>query len=64
MNKFIYVHKISKTRSIDHKQLGLNCVIKLDNCCVLFPEILAGNVALDKADCYGTSEGLACHIKN
>ena len=31
---------------------------------MLFPEILAWNVALDNADCYGTSDGLAGHIKN
>ena len=62
--KVIYLYNISKTSSIDHRQPELNCVIKLDNCCVLFPEILAWNLALDKADCYGTSESLAGHIKN
>ena len=30
----------------------------------LFMEILAWNVALDKADCYSASESLAGHIKN
>ena len=41
---------MSKTSSIDYRQPELNCVIKLDNNVVLFPEILAWNVALEKAD--------------
>ena len=49
--KVIYLYEISKTSSTDDRQPELNCVIKLGNCCVLFPEILAWNVALDKADC-------------
>ena len=36
---------------------------KLNNDWVLFIEILARNLALDNADRYGTSEGLAGHTK-
>ena len=32
--KVIYLHKISNTSSIDHRQPELNCGIKLDSCIV------------------------------
>ena len=50
MVKFIYLYKISKTSSMDPRLPELNWVIKLFDCCV-FPELLAWNVALGKADC-------------
>ena len=63
--KFIYLCRISKPNSpaADHIQPELDWEFKLNDCCVLFPEILAWNVALDNAECCGTSKGLGWSYK-